>query len=461
MKPYPEYKETGLSWLPKIPKHWEVVRAKQLFKIIDIRSESGDEELLSVSERYGVVKRENVKVTMFMANSYEGYKLCWPNDLVVNSLWAWSYGLGFSQYHGIISTAYSVYRLKDKTRALPRYFDYFVRGKDFHWELRIRSKGLWKSRYQLSDDSFLSAPVILPPMEEQKRIVRYLDLMTAKIDKLIDAKKKQIALLQEKKQAIVNQVVTRGLNPDVQLKDSGIDWLGKIPVHWEIRPLKYFAESNLKSLSQDTDDDFSFSYIDISSVGYGYIRAELEQMRFADAPSRARRLVSVGDTIISTVRTHLRSICLIDENLKDCVVSTGFSVLHPSKQVLPQILNFALSTDAFINSVIQNSIGISYPAIADSRLLSLKIALPPSMQEQRQIVDFILKETQRYDIAQKNTNREIHGLEDYKNSLISSVVLGKIDVCSMKIPGADFTSSKASKVYAVSEEDFFVGVKNL
>ena len=105
MTPYPEYKATNLPWLPQIPAHWEIVRAKQIFSPIDIRSEKGEEQLLSVSERYGVVKREHANVTMFQAASYEGYKLCWPDDLAINSLWAWSYGLGFSPYHGIISTA--------------------------------------------------------------------------------------------------------------------------------------------------------------------------------------------------------------------------------------------------------------------------------------------------------------------------------------------------------------------
>ena len=225
MKPYPEYKPTGLTWLPEIPKHWKLVRAKQLF----------------FSERFGVVKRSSANVTMFMAASYQGYKLCWPDDLAINSLWAWSYGLGFSKYHGIISTAYSVFRLKDKERCLPRFYDYFVRSQAFHWELRVRSKGLWKSRYQLSDDSFLAAPMILPPADEQAQIVRYLDAMTAKINKLIRAKKRQIALLQEQKQAIINQAVTRGLDPDVELKDSGIDWLGPIPKQWKLPHLAFFT----------------------------------------------------------------------------------------------------------------------------------------------------------------------------------------------------------------------------
>lgn len=428
MKPYPEYKETGLSWLPKIPKHWEVVRTKSLFRlVVEAAPINNDYELLSVYSHIGVRPRRDLEAKGNRASTTDGYWIVKKGDIICNKLLAWMGAIGVSHYDGVTSPAYDIIRRRNEESEV-EYYHYLFRTPLYQSVFRAFSKGIMDMRLRLYFDQFGTISIPCPPIAEQKKIVRYLDLMAAKIDTLIDAKKKQIALLQEKKQAIVNQVVTRGLNPDVQLKDSGIDWLGKIPAHWEIRPLKYFVESNLKSLSQDTDDDFSFSYIDISSVGYGYIRAELEQMRFADAPSRARRLVSVGDTIISTVRTHLRSICLIDENLKDCVVSTGFSVLHPSKHVHSQILNFVLSTDAFINSVIQNSIGISYPAIADSRLLSLKIALPPSLGEQEEIVKYIENEIQCFDKAQKVIDDEIKNLQEYRICLVSAVVTGMIDI---------------------------------
>lgn len=429
MKPYPEYKETGLSWLPKIPKHWELVRAKNLYRRV-VRAVRPNDDVVTCFRDGVVTLRKNRRTTGFTESLQEiGYQGIRKGDLVIHAMDAFAGAVGVSDSDGKGTPVYSVCVAKEGFSVNNYFYAYVVREMAKTGFIQSLYRGIRERSSDFRFEVFGNQELPLPPVKEQEKIVRYLDLMTAKIDKLIDAKKKQIALLQEKKQAIVNQVVTRGLNPDVQLKDSGIDWLGKIPAHWEIRPLKYFVESNLKSLSQDTDDDFSFSYIDISSVGYGYIRAELEQMRFADAPSRARRLVSVGDTIISTVRTHLRSICLIDENLKDCVVSTGFSVLHPSKHVHPQILNFVLSTDAFINSVIQNSIGISYPAIADSRLLSLKIALPPSVEEQGKIVDFILKKSEKYNVAQKRINSKVRSLQDYKDSLISSVVTGKLVVC--------------------------------
>ena len=165
VKPYPAYKDSGVPWLGEVPEHWEVTRGKNLFRCIDVRSSTGKEELLTVSSERGVVPRRSATVTMFQAESYLGYKLCWPDDLVINSLWAWARGLGVSSYHGIVSTAYGVYRLRPDSNCDPRFINELVRSTPFHWELQVRSKGVWTSRLQLTDDSFLGAPFPKPPRE--------------------------------------------------------------------------------------------------------------------------------------------------------------------------------------------------------------------------------------------------------------------------------------------------------
>ena len=145
LKPYPAYKRSGIGWLGNIPTHWEVVRGKNLWQGIDLRSATGEEELLTVSSEKGVLPRSATSVTMFKATSYVGHKLCWPGDLVINSLWAWAGGLGVSQYHGIISNAYGVYRLRDSCQQDLRYLHESLRSRPFQYELRVRSKGVWTS----------------------------------------------------------------------------------------------------------------------------------------------------------------------------------------------------------------------------------------------------------------------------------------------------------------------------
>ena len=213
LKPYPAYKDSGVPWLEDVPEHWEVKRGKAIFRCIDLRSSTGEEELLTVSSDRGVVTRSSATVTMFKAESYVGYKLCWPGDLVINSLWAWARGLGVSQYHGIVSSAYGVYRLSPQYKEYTAYIHELVRCVPFNWELRVRSKGIWISRLQLTDEAFLGAPFPIPSPSEQAAIVRFLDYAGRRIRRYIRAKQKLIKLLEEQKQAIIHRAVTRGLDP--------------------------------------------------------------------------------------------------------------------------------------------------------------------------------------------------------------------------------------------------------
>ena len=253
LKPYPEYRDLGLPWLKRIPSHWEVQRAKTVFQPIDARSKTGQEELLTVSSSDGVRRRSEKKVTMFQAASYIGHKLCWPGDLVINSLWAWAKGLGISKHHGIVSTAYGVYRPKQEYASFADYFHPLFRSEVYDWEFRIRSKGIWISRLQLTDSSFLDMPVILPPAEEAEQIGRFIKDYERRVNRLLRAKRRLIALLNEQKQAIIQRAVTRGLDPDVRLKPSGVDWLGEVPEHWEVRRLKsvsHFVTSGSRGWAQ-------------------------------------------------------------------------------------------------------------------------------------------------------------------------------------------------------------------
>jgi type I restriction enzyme, S subunit len=235
LKAYAEIRPAGLDWLEALPAEWKVLRAKNVFRGIDVRSETGTEELLTVSSNHGVVSRNQANVTMFKAESYVGHKLCWPRDLVVNSLWAWMQGLGFSHQHGLISSAYSVYRPREEFAGYAAYFHELLRSAAYRWELMTRSKGVWTSRLQLSDPAFFDMPIIVPPAEQAGAIIRFLAHTNRLIRRYIGAKRKLIKLFEEQKQAIIHRAVTRGLNPNVRLKPSGIEWLGDVPENWEIR----------------------------------------------------------------------------------------------------------------------------------------------------------------------------------------------------------------------------------
>ncbi len=207
-QPYPVYKPSHVDWLGAIPSHWEVVRGKSLWECVDVRSATGEEELLTVSSERGVLPRSTTSVTMFKAASYVGHKLCWPEDLVINSLWAWAGGLGFSEYHGIISSAYGVYRLRSSRQQDVRYLHELVRSGPFKYELRVRSKGVWTSRLQLTDTAFLNAYISLPPLAEQQAIAEYLSVSISKISTAIANTRREIDLLEEYRARMIADVVT-------------------------------------------------------------------------------------------------------------------------------------------------------------------------------------------------------------------------------------------------------------
>ena len=207
-----ELKPSGIPWLGEIPEHWEVSRGKFLFEEVDVRSDKGLEELLTVSSSDGVVPRSSRTVLMFKATSYVGYKLCWPGDLVVNSLWAWARGLGFSEYHGIVSTAYGVYRLRDEYRGRWKYLHELLRSQAYDWEFHVRSKGIWKSRLQLTDESFLDMRIVVPPEAEAIRIVDHIRNLTRSLSSGVSQLEREIALLQEYQMRLTADVVTGKLD---------------------------------------------------------------------------------------------------------------------------------------------------------------------------------------------------------------------------------------------------------
>ena len=238
LRPYPEIRPTGLPWLPRIPAHWEVHRTKRFFCEVDERSERGEEELLSVSHKTGVTPRSQKNVTMLMAESYEGHKLCRPSDVVVNTMWAWMAAIGVSGQLGIVSPSYGVYRPRALAQFEPRFLDYLLRTETYRAEFVRNSRGITTSRLRLYPHNFLNISLLQPPHDEQRLIVRFLDWHGSLTAKSIRAKRRLINLLEEQKQAIIHQAVTRGLDPNIRLKPSGLEWLGDVPEHWEVRALK-------------------------------------------------------------------------------------------------------------------------------------------------------------------------------------------------------------------------------
>lgn len=429
-KGYTAYKDSGVEWIGEIPKHWEIERAKYIYKEVTERSEDGSENLLSVSEYYGISPRSEVMEEgdwLTRADSLVGYKKCKKNDLIINIMLAWKRGLGVTNWDGIVSPSYSVFRCVPCNQD-SRYLHYLLRTDLYVAEFKRNSTGIIDSRLRLYPEEFLRVNILSPPLSEQKSIADYLNHKTRQIDTLIEKKQKLIELLKEQRTAIINHAVTKGLNPDVKMKDSGIDWLGEIPEHWEVKPLRYTVRVNQDSLPENMDKDYEIQYIDIGNVNEDGLLNSPEVMSFGVSPSRARRIVKKGDTIISTVRTYLKAISYIDSEDENLIVSTGFAVLTPADKIKSKYLYYLMSSQKIIDTICSLSVGVSYPAINSSELGSIPIWFPKSIEEQNEILNFIEDEVNRIKILTNKTKKEIELLKEYRTALISQVVTGKIDV---------------------------------
>jgi type I restriction enzyme S subunit len=207
LKPYNKYKASKLSSLGYIPNHWGELGAKYVFKEIDERSVTGAEELLSVSHKTGVTPRSEKNVTMFLAESNVGHKLCRPGDLAINTMWAWMAALGVSRYVGLVSPSYGVYRRREEGPSfLDAYLDNVLRTEIYRSEYVVRSKGVNSSRLRLYPEQFLQIPLLIPPPEDQEAVVRYVNYIDNNVSCFIRAKRRLIALLQEQKQTVMHRL---------------------------------------------------------------------------------------------------------------------------------------------------------------------------------------------------------------------------------------------------------------
>ena len=424
-------KATDLPWLATIPEHWQLCRAKLIFFPVDIRSVDGLEEILTVSSTLGIVPRKFANVTMFEAISYEGYKLCWPGDLVINSLWAWAFALGVSQYHGVVSTAYGVYRLLPRVQVDLRFIHLLLRSVPFQWELQTRSKGIWISRLQLTDESFLDAPLPLPTLEEQMCIAKYLDHADQMLRGGVSSKQRLGELMEEYKRAVIQQTVTRGLDPDVPLKPSGVEWLGDIPEHWEVRRMKQAAQLN-PSKNEIVDilsKDIYVSFLPMEMVGTNGDFAE--NMAHISEVRNGFTYFRRGDVIVAKITPCFengKGACLESLSTEFGFGSTEFHVLRSKSSVLPRFLYYTTGLTEFRNQGSESMTGAAgQQRVPQSFVANYPILLPP-IPEQAAIVAHLDKLTSDIDAAIAHTRREIELLEEYRTRLIADVVTGKLDV---------------------------------
>ena len=430
LKPYAEYKESGLPWASRIPAHWSLIPNRAVLKKrkILVGAKHGNYRLLSLTKG-GVIVRDistgKGKFSSDMGTSQEVRK----GDFVfcLFDVPETPRTVGLSPHDGMITSAYTVFESKRLSPVGVLFLELFYLAMDDEKLLSPLYSGL---RHTIPPPRFLGTKTPQPPPDEQAAIVRFLDHANRKIDGFIRAKRKLIGLLNEQKQAIIHRAVTCGLNPDVPLKPSGIPWLGEIPAHWGI-------VRNMALFSHRVEPGIGGLPVLQVSLRSGITAEELDQFGrpkrlIADATKYKR--IHQGDMAYNTMRMWQGAVGV---SPLDGLVSPAYVVLKPRKDTCPDFYDFIFHTDVYKQQVNRQSTGI----VSDRNRLywdSFKqmpnLTLPRA--EQEEIVAFIAKETAALTAAIARTEREIALMQEYRTRLTADLVTGKLDVreAAAKLP---------------------------
>ena len=431
LKPYPKYKDSGIQWIGEIPEGWEVHKLKYktiinekkleddvnpnyVINYLDISNVDSDGNILDIEEQ------------IFEDAPSRARRIPGSGDIILSTVRTYLKAIAYLENipdNLIVSTGFAV--LEPIKPINSKYFFYSTSSEVFIQNVIAYSKGV--AYPAINPPELGQILIIIPSLPEQTTIANFLDKQNAKIDVLIAKDKKLIALLKEKRTALINHAVTEGLDPNVKLKDSGIDWIGEIPEGWEVHKLKYKTIINKKKLENDINPNYVINYLDISNVDSSGNLLDIEEQIFEDAPSRARRIPRSGDTILSTVRTYLKAIAYLENIPGNLIVSTGFAVLEPIQSINSKYLFYSTSSEVFIQNVIAYSKGVAYPAINPPELGQIPIIMP-TLPEQTTIVNFLDNATAKIDKTIKLIEQKVNLLQEYKRSLIHQVVTGKVDV---------------------------------
>ncbi len=426
---YPAYKDSGVEWLGEIPEHWDCIRMKHLFKDYSEKNRP-NETLLSVTQNQGVVPRDSVENRMVMpSGSLETFKYIEKGDFAI-SLRSFEGGLEYCYHNGIISPAYTVLKIKKDT-LVDAYYKFLFKSFSFISELQTSVVGIREGKnisYPELSYSFLP----IPKKHEQTAIASFLDTKTAKIDQSISQKQKLIELLKERKQIIIQNAVTKGLDPNVKMKDSGVEWIGEIPEHWEVASVKHVLSMPITDGPHVTPE--------LLEDGIPFISAEAIKEGEIDF-TKKRGYISIKDHSIFSMKysPKLKDIYMIKSGATTgnvAIVKTDiqFSIWSPLAvfRVNPQIVlaeylyNF-LQSSSFKKSVelrwsygTQQNIGMGI-------ISNLPVAFG-ILKEQQAIVSHIEAQTSKIDKAIELQQQLIEKLKEYRTILINSAVTGKIKV---------------------------------
>lgn len=428
LKPYPAYADTDLPWLPKIPKHWE---AKPLFAVMKERQRKniGNKETNVLSLSYGHIIRRDVESNFgLLPESFETYQIVHPGNIVLRLTDLQndkrSLRTGQVEEKGIITSAYTC--LEVGKQMDDKFAHYVLHGYDLLKVFYQLGAGV---RQTMNFDDLKRLLVLVPPLPEQRTIAAYLDRQTAKIDALIAKKQRLLDLLSEQRAALISQAVTKGLNPAVKMKDSGVAWLGQVPSHWEVLHLRRVVNKFVDYRGHTPPKvDEGIPLITARNIKKGKIDWELSQEYIPEELYNewmVRGFPELGDVLV-TMEAPLGETAQITET--HIALAQRIILLKADKaKIQNDYLKYFLASSAGQGELWSRATGSTAIGIKASHLKEVIVIVPP-VEEQNEIVKVIKQEEDKVFALIPKVEQAIDHLQEYRTALISSVVTGKVQV---------------------------------
>jgi type I restriction enzyme S subunit len=423
MQCYESYKPSEAAWLGNVPSHWDV---QPLRAVTSLKSDKNRPDLpvLSVYREFGVILKDsrddNHNATSLDTTTYKVVK---PGDLVVNKMKAWQGSMGVSAHNGIVSPAYITCTTK-ADRVRPAYLHYLLRSSPLIGVYNSLSYGVRVGQWDMHYEDFKQIPIPLPPKDEQDRIVAFLDQKTVEIDAAIAKKERLIELLGEQKRILINKTVTRGLNRSVEMKQSGIAWLGNIPAHWKLLPNKALFRER-KELGKPELPILSVSlHSGVSDQEQDETENIRAKIRIEDKTSYKR--VFPGDVAYNMMRAWQGAIGVVRV---DGLVSPAYVVAAPRSEIHGGYFEYLYRTEGFIREMDRFSKGITdfRKRLYWDEFKQLMTLLPP-VAEQIAIAEHVERIGHKTAQACANVLAELEKLQELRRVLVAKTVTGQVSV---------------------------------
>ena len=431
MRRYPEYKESGVEWIGEIPKHWKIVRGKFILcHKKEINSDFQCNNLLSLTLN-GVLRKDMGSAEGLRPSDYKTYQVFYADNLVFKLIDLENIQtsrVGIVPEKGIMSPVYI--RLESNSDLHERY--YFHQYYDLYKKhiYNFLGKGV---RSSLSPSDLLEIPLAFPSLSEQGQIANFLDRKIEQIDELIRIKERRIELLQEQRTALINQVVTKGLDPNVEMKPSEVEWIGEIPAHWEVKRVKYLASLISKgttptTIGREILDEGEIRFIKVENIVDNQI--ELKPEYYIDKETNQmlkRSQLKENDLLFVIAGATIGKVSFVKLNHLPANTNQAVSFIRPHEKELPEFIYYWLQSDNIQKMIWLKAVQSAQPNLSMEDLGNLYIPYP-NIAEQHRIVDCITEKTQTIVQLFQQAYKQIELLKEYRQSLISEAVTGKIDV---------------------------------